>query len=171
MSLYTTGNWTVDEMITPASTTLITPSVATLSRSEYSLKKNADDAAVLVNSTGSGLTVAEELRFGAKSINNAYAGANSPASSQFLLKTGLQVLQEIRLNLKASNTVSGAEYELPFKAWVVFQTLQSDVVTSAAVEYVMRRLFGACIMGVPGHTFADRVLAIARGDYDPSDLV
>jgi hypothetical protein len=171
MSLYTTGNWTVSEMITPASSTAITPSVATVTRAEYSTKSNDGKEAVLVNNTGSGLVVPESLRFGASSVKDVYAGSGVAAASQFPAKGGVRVLQEIRTNLFATNTVSGEEKIIPQRAWLVYETPTAAPVTGDAIEYTMKRLLGAAIMGVSGHTFADRVLALVRGDLDPSTVV
>jgi uncharacterized protein involved in outer membrane biogenesis len=171
MSLYTVGNWTVDEEISPASSTAITPSVATVTRAEYSAKSNDGTTAVIVNNTGSGLSVPEQLRFGATSVKNVYTGSDVPMAQQLPLKTGVRLLQEIRLNLKATNSVNGAEVQIPQRAWIVYETPQTDIVTSTAVEYTMKRLLGAAIMGVSGHTFADRIMAMARGDLDPSQAI
>lgn len=171
MALYTKGNWTVDEMITPASSTAITPSVATLTRAEYSAKKSGNGEAVLVNNTGNGLITPEAVRFGATPVANVYNGSEVPAGMQFPMKNGIRLLQEIRTNLQATNSVSGETRVVPLRAWVVCETIQNEVVTSAAIEYLMKRLIGLMIMGVDGHTFADRILSMARGDLDPSTAV
>lgn len=171
MSLYTKGNWTVSEMITPASSTAITPSVATVTRAEYSAKSNDGNEAVLVNNTGSGLIVPEQLRFGVNSVRDVYNGSGVAAASQLISKVGMRMLQEIRVNLSAVNSVNGDEKIIPQRAWLMYETPQSDIIDAAAIEYTLKRLLGAAIMGVSGHTFADRVLAMARGDLDPSTAV
>lgn len=169
MALYTTGNWTVEELISPASSAAINPAVATVTRAEFSAKNVSGSEAVLVNNTGSGLSVPEQLRFGATAVANVYNGANVAASSQLPTKTGVRLLQEIRLGLKAINGVNGNEVIVPQRAWIVYETPQSDIVTKDAIEYTMKRLLGAALMGVDGHTFADRIMAMARGDLDSSN--
>lgn len=169
MSLYTSGNWTVDTMIVPSSDADITPAVTCVTRDEYSAKSVNGNEAVLVNSTGTSLSVSEQLRFGATSVANVYNGSGIAPASQLPVKTGVRLLQEIRLGLKASNNVSGAEVVIPQRAWIVYETPQSDIVTKEAIEYTMKRLLGAALMGVDGHTFADRIMAMARGDLDSSN--
>lgn len=177
MSLYTIGNWTVDELITPASSTEIEPAVATVTRAEYAVQttdpstRASQKSLALVNTTSNGLTVPETLKFGVQSMQNVYADTGISIQAQLPLKTGFKCLQRIDLVLKATNSVSGQEFLVPQKAWLVYETPQHDVVTPTAVEYTLKRLLGAALMGVSGHTFADRITAIAKGDLDPSTLV
>lgn len=173
MSVYTTGNWTVDHDITPSTSETHTLTPTKVPRADFSAKGNNGVEAILVNNTGSGLSVSEQLRFAANSVANVYNGSGIPAASQLSAKAGVRTLSEIRVNLLATNSVSGEEVYVPQRAWIVYETPQSPIVTRDAIVYTLNRLLGAALMdtSAASPSLADRVLAEIRGDLDPSTSV
>lgn len=164
---YTTGNWNVTDMIIDTIQTPKNVSVPDVDWSnDFVVAKDPDGSeCVLKNITGSGLVSPESVRFGRSAIADVYRGTDIPSASRALAKDGVRTLAEVKLNLMATNTVSGDEIILPIKAWMCIDLPTAQPITGQAVDYALKRAVG--ILFKTGSVTNALELGLARGDLNP----
>lgn len=163
---YTSGNWTVSAQTTDHVSTAKNVPVVDLDYAyDFVKAKESDNEAVLINTTGASLVSPESIRFAKTPVNDVYSGSDIPASRRSQTKGGVRTLSEVKFNLKAVNSVSGEEVEIPMRGWICLQVPLASVITAAAVQYLQRRTVAASLdTGVVTET---RVVSLARGDLSP----
>jgi hypothetical protein len=163
---YTVGNWTVDSLTTDSISTAKTPSVPDLDYgNDYTVISDEPTEARLANTTGSGLMPAEYLRYGRTNVNDAYAQFDVPMQQQLPNKRGVRTLCEVQYLLKATNSVSGAEYLLPMRGWICLQTPTADMVAPQALKDLLKRTIAAAFG--TGEVSGTMAIDVARGDLIP----
>lgn len=163
---YTMGNWTIESLVTDSIETSKNIPVVDLDYdNDFTLSKSTDEEVILVNITGQSLESPESIRFGKTRVQDIYAGLDIPAPNRISAKQGVRTLCEIRLHVRATNSVSGDEIILPFRGWICLQVPTASMVTPQAIEYLLNRTY-ACALKT-GSVDATRVTEVARGDLSP----
>lgn len=166
---YSTGNWTVSSLVTDSNTETKNVAVPNLSWSDYARTQDEPNEAIVANTTGLGINPPETVRFAYSKVTNVYSKTNIDAASRAPVQSGVQVMTEIKLNLRATNTVSGQEIELPFTGRLVLVIPHYMAVTEEAVDYALKRTIAAQF-GDDGSTTAARILELARGSLLPDNV-
>lgn len=166
MSLYTIGNWTVDQLTTDTISTAKSLSLVDLDyANDFTLASNQPTEARLSNTTGQGINPVESLRYGRQKVQNVYQNFDVQTSQRLNTPEGVRTLSEIKFVLKATNSVSGQEILLPMRGWICLEVPTADFVQPQALELLLKRTVSAAL--ATGKTNGDLATDIARGDLDP----
>lgn len=142
MTNYTSGDWTVSDQYTDAVATPKNISVPDLSYSaDYVCTKDEAQEAIFVNTTSTDVRSHESIRFAASRVSNVYQGIE--VASQAPTKQGQQVMAEVIILYKAVNSVTGEEYEIPFKGRIVLRVPTQSYVTADLVQDGLNRTISA----------------------------
>lgn len=164
---YTTGNWSVEPLTVDSITTPKSPSIPDLDYTvDYTVTGRGTNEVRLVNVTSPGLMPQEELRYGRVMVSDVYNNTNIPSTQRCNVRSGVRTLQEVRYNLKATNTVSGEELLLPMKGWICLQAPSVDFVTAQALEDLLKRTISAAFG--TGEVAGSQAVRVAQGDLDPT---
>lgn len=167
MSLYTIGNWTVDQLTTDSISTAKSLSLVDLDYGDdYTVIADEPTEAKLANTTGSGLNPVEYLRYGRRTVKDVYSTFPVPDAQKCSVTDGVRTLHEVRLLLKATNSVSGEEVLLPFKGWICLEAPTADFVKPAAIELLLKRTVSCAL--ATGSTDGTLATDVARGDLVPA---
>lgn len=167
MSLsYTVGDWTVVSQVTDSISTAKNFSIPDLDYgSDFSVSSNGVSEAVLTNVTGASLQSPESIRYARTPIADVYTNSDIPTSQRHAVKAGVRTLCEVKFNLLATNSTSGAEVFMPIKGWVCLQVPTANLITGTAVTYALQRAVASAFnTGVVTNT---REVEVARGDLIP----
>lgn len=163
---YTNGNWTVSSLTTDTIATAKSISLTDVDFSNDFVKSmDEPNEGKLVNSTSTGIIPVESVRFARTEVSDIYNNIGIPGTAKFPTKSGVRVLCELVTSMKAVNSVSGDEYLIPIKAWTCVQVPSTDVISSTAVEYALKRQFAVCFDTKA--TSASRIVDIAKGAVLP----
>lgn len=166
MSLYTIGNWTVDQLTTDTISTAKSLSLVDLDyANDYTLASSKPTEASLSNTTGSGIIPVESLRYSRTKVQDVYKNFDVQTSQRLNTPEGVRTLHEIKFLLKATNSVSGQEILLPMRGWICLELPTADFVQPAALELLLKRTASAAL--ATGKTDGTLVTDVARGDLDP----
>lgn len=164
---YTTGNWSVNKQTTDTIVALKNISVTDLKYStDFGKSEDEPNEAVVRNTTSALMSSPEQIRFGRKEVANVYAGTQIKTVNQPADRTGVQAMVEVKLNLKATNSVSGLEVDLPFTVRTVIIVPGASSVTDEAVDYALKR--GIAALFCTGKTDSLRIKEIIRGSLIPA---
>jgi len=166
MSLYTVGNWTVDQLTAdsisdPKSLTLVDLDYA----HDYSVASRDAAEVRLANKTGAGITPVEQLRYGRQKVKDVYNQFDVQSGQRMNVTEGVRTLAEVKTLLKATNSVSGQEILIPLRGWICLEVPTADFVTPVALELLLKRTVAASL--ATGSVNGDLAVAMARGDLDP----
>lgn len=166
---YTTGNWAVSSLITDTIAVAKNISVVDLDyANDFAKTKDEPTEAIIANTTASTIVTPEKIRYGSTPVSNIYTGAGIESSSQIATKGGVQVLVEVRFNLTATNSVSGAEVLLPVTSRLVLKVPTAPCITDAAVLYALKRVITASF--ATGNVADVRILDLVRGSLIPEGV-
>lgn len=163
---YTTGNWTVSDLVADSSTTTKNIAVPDLTWSDYAKTQDEPNEAILANATSVEVISPESVRFCSTKVNNVYNKRNIDVNAQAPVKSGVQVMSELKFNLRAVNSVSGQEIDLPFTGRIVLMVPSYQAVNSTAIEYALKRTISAAFND-SSDVSAARILELARGSLIP----
>lgn len=164
---YTVGNWTVSEQTTDTITTAKSLAIVDLDYvNDFTVTSRGATEVRLANTTSNGLAAQEQIRYGRSAIADVYRDAGIPDAAKCNVKAGERMLYEVRYNLKAVNSVSGAEFLLPMRGWIVLEAPTVDFITAGALETLHKRVISASYG--TGETTGSLVTDVARGDLDPT---
>lgn len=167
MTPYTTGDWTVSDLVTDTISTPKNISVPDLKFStDFTKVLDTADEAKIANVTGTDLLSHESIRFARSEVANIYAGSNSDSAMIMPMKKGIQVMCELSNTYRATNSVTGNEYDLPCKARLVLRVPANTCVTEALVTDLLIRTI-ASAFGT-GSVNADRLMDIVMGALLPN---
>jgi hypothetical protein len=167
MAIYTTGNWSVEQLTTDSITEPKNLPVVDLSyASDYTVVSDEPAEARLANVTGAGLSPVEYLRYGRRTVKDVYNSFDVPEASRCNITEGVRTLHEVKYLLKATNSVSGQELLLPFRGWIALEAPTVDFVKPEALELLLKRTVGAAL--ATGSVDGTLVTHVARGDLDPT---
>lgn len=163
---YTTGNWALSSLTTDTVQTAKSISLPDLSfAKDFARTEDEPNEAKLANVTGTSLGSAETIRYAKSDVKNVYASTDVGAANQMPVKTGIRTLTEANVLIAATNSVSGAEYYVPVRAWVCIQVPNASFMKDAAVEYTLGRALGALFD--TGSTGIARQTDVMRGSLIP----
>jgi hypothetical protein len=166
MSLYTLGNWTVDQLTTDTISTAKSLSLVDLDYADdYTPTETNPNEARLANTTGTGLNPVEYLRYGRQFVKDIYNMFDVPQAARCNVADGVRTLHEVRYLLKATNSVSGDEILLPFRGWICLEAPTVDFVKPAAIELLLKRTVSAAL--ATGSVDGTLATDVARGDLLP----
>lgn len=158
---YTQGNWTVTSKVPDSTQTALTITAPQLDPSCYAISMDEPDDVRYNDVTSSGLASSETLRYGRSDIKDVYSTDTTPSEFQMSGKAGEQALVELTTHYHATNSVSGAEVDIPLKTWVVVKCPTNELVTSKLVNDAMLKLIGMLFSN--DGTTLDRLTDIIRG--------
>lgn len=163
---YTIGNWTVESQTADSISTAKNMSIPDLDYGkDFAVTTNVPAEAVLANLTGPSVLSPEQVRYAITKIQNVYQNTQIPAIAQHKIKSGVRTLSELKLNLKAVNSVSGEEIEIPLKGWLCLAIPNASIVTKQAIDYLLARTVGSALD--TGSVDSSREVSIARNDLVP----
>lgn len=163
---YTVGNWSVSKLTTDSITTQKTLSITDLNyKVDFAKSEDEPAEAVVKNTTSTAMASPEQIRYGRKDVANVYAGTQIKTVNQPADKTGVQAMVELKFNLRAVNSVSAAEVDLPFTVRTVVIVPSATSVTDEAVEYAIKRGIAALLN--TGKVDGLRIKEIIRGSLLP----
>lgn len=166
---YTLGNWTVSDNYTDTVTATKSLAIPDLSyKVDYAKKEDEPASASIVNTTSTGLSSAESIKFGYSPVANIYTNTDVDAAAFAPSKRGVQVMAEITENYTAINSVTGDEIILPCKGRVVLRFPSMSCVNDALIKDLLTRSVAAAFN--TGLTDASRVIEMAKGSLLPSGL-
>jgi hypothetical protein len=167
MSLYTTGNWSVEQLTTDSITTPKDLSIVDLDYSnDFTVVSEKPTEVILANTTGEGFIPVEHIRYGRRPLADIYGNFPDVASGQRTpVKDGYRCMTEVKYLLKATNTVSGQEILLPFRSWISYDIPMVDFVKPQAVELLVKRTIASAF--ATGKVDDTMIVDIARGDLNP----
>lgn len=164
---YTTGNWTVAPLTSDTISTPKSPSIPDLDYAvDYTVTGRGTNEVSLVNTTAPGLMPQEQLRYGRTRVADVYSDTDIPASQRCNVRSGFRTLQEVRYNLKATNSVSGEELLLPMRGWICLQVPSVDFITAGALGDLLKRTISAAFG--TGEVAGSQAVRVAQGDLDPT---
>lgn len=163
---YVSGNWTVaiqiaDSIATPKNIVVTDLKYST----DFGKSEDEPEEAVVRNTTSALMCPPEQIRYGRKDVANIYSGTNIKTVNQPADKSGVQAMVEIKLNLHATNSVSGAEVDLPFTVRTVMVAPAASCVTDEAVDFALKR--GIAALFNTGKADSSRIKQIIRGSLIP----
>lgn len=166
---YTAGNWSVSVMTTDTKTTAKSVSVTDMDwANDFVVSKESNGTeCVLTNVTGDALVSPEIVRFSRNNIDDIYKNikVEVPNSARLPAKKGIRTYVELNFCLQATNSVSGEEFLIPFRGATFLEMPTANLVTSDAVEYLLKRTIAALFKtGVTSDTLE---VGLARGDLNP----
>lgn len=167
MTNYTIGDFTVSDLVTDTITVAKNISVPDLKyATDYTKVLDSSEEAKIANTTGPDLLSHENIRFARSEVSNIYVGVNSDSAMVLPQKKGVQVMCELSNTYRATNSVSGNEYDLPCKGRIVLRFPASTCVTEALVTDLLVRTI-ASAFGT-GAVNADRIMDLAMGALLPA---
>lgn len=158
---YTQGNWTVTSKVPDSTKTAIDVKLPRLDTSTYAIVTDEPNDVRYEDTNSSGLASCEQLRFGRTDIKDVYSTDTTPFEYQMTGRAGEQALVELTTHYHATNSVSGAEVDVPIKTWLVIKCPTSELVTANVVEDAVFKLMGT-LFGDSGTTVS-RLTDIIRG--------
>lgn len=170
MTNYTTGNWTVSDLVTDSILTPKNVSVPDLDYdSDYAKTMDEPDEARISNITSPDLSVHETIRFARSKVTNVYQNVDLvDASNVSPNKTGVQVMIELTVIYRAINSVTGEERDIPTKGRIVLRIPSVSYVTDAIIMDLFVRTVGAATK--TGSTDQTRLVELVRGSLLPDGI-
>lgn len=166
---YATGNWSVKSLYADSITELKTLSLPDLNfATDYSKTEDEPSEARVTNVSGSELTSPESIRFGVSAVKDVYSNSGVDAANQLTARHGVQTLVEIHENYRATNSVTGEEFDLPCVGRVVLRFPTVSCVTGELVNDLLRRTVAACFS--TGSVDISRELELAKSSLVPSNM-
>lgn len=166
MTNYTSGNWTVSDLVNDTIAAPKNISVPDLKYStDFTKVQDTSEEARIANVTGPDLLSHESVRYARSEVANVYAGTNSDTAMTLPMKKGVQVMSEIRNTYRATNSVTGLEYDLPCVGRIVLRFPATTCVTSTLVTDLLVRTIASAFD--TGAVTASRIMDMAMGDLLP----
>lgn len=166
MTNYTIGDWTVSDLITDTISTPKSISVPDLDySSDFVMMSNEASEVKLGNTTGADILKHEDIRFARSDVANIYTGVNVDSALVLPQKKGIQVMAEISTAYRASNSVTGNEYDLPCKGRIVLRFPAFSCVTANLVKDLLIRTIAASFD--TGSVTESRIMDMAIGALSP----
>lgn len=138
MTNYTSGDWTVSDQYTDTVAVAKDISVPDLDlANDFAITKDESNEVIYQNVTASDIKAHESIRFACSNVNNVYAGVDSQSPAP--IKSGVQVMSELKTLYKAVNSVTGDEYELPATGRIVLRLPTLSYVTADLVQDILNR--------------------------------
>lgn len=168
MSLsYTVGNWSVashevDTITTPKSLSIPDLDFAV----DYSVASDKGSDTSITNVTGTALEPVEKLRYAKEKVNDVYRTVDTLKANQLPSPVGARVLAEATEIISATNTVSGAELEIPIRVWTCIESSTHNAVTGAALLWALKRHVAQLFE--TGSVDESLLVELFRGDLDPT---
>lgn len=169
MTNYNVGNWTVKSNYADTATSTKTVAIPDLTYAkDFAVKIDEAQEATIVNTTGSSISSPESLRFGCTAVANIYQNSDVDVSNACPSKRGVQIMVEAKDVYSASNTVTGASFEMPATGRLVIRVPSNECVTTDLVLDILKRTISACY--ATGLVDATRLGQLLRGALIPSGL-
>jgi hypothetical protein len=168
MSLsYTVGNWTVasheNDTISDAKQLAI-PDLDYAH--DYSVAKESGNDTRIINTTGGTLEPVEKLRYAKERVADIYRTTETLKANQLPSSVGARVLAENTEIISASNSVSGAELEIPIRIWTCVESSTHNAVTGEALLWALKR--HVAMLFATGNVTDAQLIKLFRGDLDPT---
>lgn len=164
---YTIGNWSVTDLVTDSATTKTkTVEVPNLTWADYARTQDEPTEAIVANTTCSEVLTPETVRFACSDVGNIYDKTSIDPTQRAPIKSGVQVMAEVKFNLRAVNGVNGQELDIPFKGRLVLVIPKFQAITSTAIDYALKRTI-ACCFDSDGSVDASRIIELSRGSLLP----
>lgn len=166
---YATGNWSVKSLYKDTITESKTLSIPDLDyANDFSKIEDEPSEAKIANVSGSELTSPESVRFGVSAVKDIYSNSGVDTSSQLTTRHGVQTLVEVHEVYRATNSVTGQEYDLPCVGRVVLRFPTVSCVTGELVSDLLQRTVAACFS--TSSTDIARELELAKSSLIPSNM-
>lgn len=168
MSLsYTVGNWSVASHEVDTITTPKNLSIPDLDYAvDYSVASEKGNDTSITNTTGTALEPVEKLRYAKEKVNDIYRNTNTLKAAQLPSPIGARVLAEATEIISATNTVSGAEMEIPIRVWTCIESSTHNAVTGQALLWALKRHVAQLFQ--TGAVDEALLVELFRGDLNPT---
>lgn len=164
---YTVGNWTV---VSSENDTISTPKQLAIPdldfASDYSVANESGKETRIINTTGGALEPVEKLRYAKERVADIYRNTETLKANQLPSPVGARVLAEGTEMISASNSVSGAEYEIPLRIWTCIESSTHNAITGEALLWALKRHIAQLFS--TGEVDAELLVKLFRGDLDPT---
>lgn len=166
---YATGNWNVKSLYNDSIAATKSVTIPDLDyANDFSKVEDEPSEARINNTSGTELTCPENIRFGVSAVKDIYSSSGIDVSSQLTARHGVQTLVEVKEIYRATNSVTGEEFDLPCVGRVVLRFPTVSCVTGELVSDLLQRTVAACF--ATGSTTISRELELAKSSLIPSNM-
>lgn len=164
---YTVGNWTVASHEADTISTTKTVAIPDLDFAhDFSVSSETAKGTDLLNTSGTALEPVERLRYFRDKIADIYRTLDIASVAKLPSSAGIRVSAENTEILGLTNSVTGAELDVPIRVWTCIESSTHTAITGAALLWALLRHF-SCLFDT-GVTSDTMLVKLFRGDTDPT---